>query len=78
MSVLEKRTVSFEELDKMAAVELPEREMLSLVTVVITNVLNHLTVRIPIQNNHVAVQICAVVNILNNRIGTDLTCHVRS
>lgn len=78
MSVLEKRTVSFEELDKMAAVELPEREMLSLVTVVITNVLNHLTVRIPIQGNHVAVQICAVVNVLNNRIGTDLTCHVRN
>lgn len=78
MSVLEKPTLSFEELDKMAAVELPEREMLSLVTVVITNVLNNLTVRIPIQNNHVAVQICAVINVLNNKIGTDLTCRVRS
>jgi hypothetical protein len=78
MPVLEKRTVSFEELDTMAAVELPDREMLGLVTVVITNVLNHLTVRIPIQHNHVAVQICAVVNALNSHLHTHLACHIKA
>ena len=78
MPVLEKRTVSFEELDRMAAVELPDREMLGLVTVVITNLLNHLTVRIPIQHNRVAVQICAVVNALNTHLHTHLTCHIKT
>jgi hypothetical protein len=78
MQVLEKRTVSFDELDRMAAVELPDREMLGLITVVITNVLNHLTVRIPVKNNHIAVQICAVVNALNNHLHTHLTCHIKA
>ena len=74
MPVLEKRAVSIEELDAMAAVELPDREMLSLITIVITNVLNNLTVDVTVKNVNIAAQVCAVVNVLNSNIGTDLTC----
>jgi hypothetical protein len=63
--MLEKRTLSLEALDSEAALQLPSREMLSLVTVVITNLLNNNTVDIDVKNNNVAVQVCAVVNALN-------------
>jgi hypothetical protein len=74
MSVLEKRPVSTAELDAMMAVELPDREMLSLVTVTISNVLNNLT--ITVKNVNVALQICAVVNAINSNFGTNLTCTI--
>jgi organic hydroperoxide reductase OsmC/OhrA len=77
MPVLEKRTVSIEELDAMAAVELPDREMLSLVTILITNVLNNLSVTVTVKNVNIAAQVCAVVNVLNQNIGTSLTCTVQ-
>src|SRR5213078_2666331 len=41
--LVETRSVTLEELDGMQALELPPREMLGLVTITITNVLNNLS-----------------------------------
>jgi hypothetical protein len=62
----EKKTLSVEELEAQAALELPDREMLSLVTIVIRNVLNGLHIRVNVKNNNVAVQVCAIVQALNS------------
>ena len=70
-----KRTLSIEEIEGQSALELPDREML-LVTIVITNLLNNLSVDVDVRNNNVAVQVCAVVNLLNTAIGTALTCEI--
>jgi hypothetical protein len=35
------------------------------VAVVITNMLNHLSISIPVQDNRVAVQMCALVEVIN-------------
>ena len=59
-----KKALSIAELEAQSAMELPDREMM-LVTVVITNVLNNLTVEIDVSRNNVAVQICAAVQLLN-------------
>ena len=48
----------------------------ALVTVVITNLLNNLSVDIDVKNNNVAVQVCAVIEALNSPIGTSLTCNI--
>src|ERR1700747_1797406 len=58
MTALEKRSVSMEELDAMTAVELPDREMLSLITVNINNLLSNLSVKITFKNIHIAATIC--------------------
>ena len=72
----EKKVLTFEEIETQSALELPQR-MLPLITVVITNVLNGLSVSIPIQNNKVGVQVCAVVNALNTILDGDrLTCAI--
>jgi hypothetical protein len=63
--LLEKHALSVEELEAQAALELPEREMLGLVTIVIKNVLNGLRIRVNVNNNDVAVQVCAIVQALN-------------
>jgi hypothetical protein len=76
MVTADKKTLTLADIDAQAAFELPSRETLALVNVVITNVLNNLTVNVPIQNNHVAVEVCAVINVLNANIGTNLTCAV--
>jgi hypothetical protein len=60
-----KKHVSLADIDDQVAIELPARETLALVNVFITNVLNGNTVSIPVQNNHVAVQVCAVINALS-------------
>ena len=70
-----KRTLSFEEIEGQSALELPDREML-LVTIVITNLLNNLSVDVDVRNNNVALQVCAVINALNAGIGTQLTCFI--
>ena len=62
--LLEKQTLSMEELEDQAAFELPNRDMM-LVTVVINNVLNNLSVDVDVRNNKVAIQVCAIVNLLN-------------
>ena len=70
-----KRTLSIEEIEGQSALELPDREML-LVTIVITNLLNNLSVDVDVRNNNVALQVCAVINALNAGIGTQLTCFI--
>jgi hypothetical protein len=49
----------------------------ALVTIVITNLLNNLSVDVDVKNNNVAVQVCAVVQALNSPIGTSLTCDIQ-
>ena len=49
----------------------------AVVTIVITNLLNNLSVDVDVQNNKVAVQICAVINALGTSIGAELTCDVQ-
>jgi len=74
-----KKMLTMTEIDSQTALELPERRMLGLVTVVITNVLNNLSVDVTVRNNNVAAQICAVVDLLNGILlfGNQLTCTVR-
>jgi hypothetical protein len=49
----------------------------ALINVVITNVLNDLSVDVDVHNNKVAVQICAVVNLINTILdGQTLTCEI--
>ena len=72
-----KRTLSLTDLDTEAGFVLPARETM-LVTVVITNLLNNLSVDVDVRNNNVAVQVCAVVQALNTLIApTVLTCEVQ-
>ena len=54
----EKRTLTAEELEDQFALELPQRDTM-LVTIVITNLLNNLTIDIDVRNVQVAAQICA-------------------
>jgi len=72
----EKQRLSFADIEAQSAFELPDREMM-LITVVITNVLNHLSVDVDVTNVKVAVQICAAVNAINTIIApTNLTCKI--
>ncbi len=61
---MSKKMLSVEELESQVALELPDREMM-LVTVVITNLLNNNTVDIDVRNINAAVQVCAVVELIN-------------
>src|SRR5262245_15214083 len=63
--LVEKQPLSLADIEAQTALELPDREMLALITVVITNVLNNLSVDITVKNNNVAVQLCAAVQLLN-------------
>jgi hypothetical protein len=73
--LLEKKRLTLDELEAQTALELPEREMMALITVVITNLLNGLHVDIDVNNNKVAVQVCALVQALNTiLVGQTLTC----
>jgi hypothetical protein len=74
--LLEKQTLSLEELEDQVAFELPNRDMM-LVTVVITNLLNNLSVDVDVRNNNVTAQVCAVVAALNTAVGTSLTCDIQ-
>ena len=75
--LLEKQRVSLEELEAQVALELPDREMMGLITVVITDVLNNLTIDVDVKNNKVAIQVCAVVQLLNSITSTDkFTCTI--
>jgi hypothetical protein len=74
---LEKKALNLEEIEAQAALELPDREMM-LVTVVITNVLNDLTVDVDVRNVNVAVQVCAAVDLINTILDGDrLTCIIQ-
>jgi hypothetical protein len=74
--LLEKQPITSEELEAQAAFELPNRDMM-LVTVIINNVLNNLSIDVDVRNVKVAVQVCAVVNLLNTILDGDrLTCTI--
>lgn len=76
--MLEKRRLTAEALDAQTAFELPRRQMLALVNVIIKNVLNGLHVKLTVANNNVAVQVCAAVQAINTIIApTRLTCTIR-
>jgi hypothetical protein len=67
--MLEKKTLSTVELERQAGFELPERNMMALINVIVFDVidggvLNNLSLEV--KNNNVAVQICAIVNLLAN------------
>lgn len=72
-----KRTLTLTDLDAEAGFVLPQRETM-LVTVIVNNVLNNLSVDIDVRNVNVAVQICALVSALNTILdGDTLTCTVQ-
>ena len=58
----------------------PDDAEAALVTIVITDVLNELSVDIDVRNNNIAVQVCAVIQALNvappDGLGTTLTCEI--
>ena len=77
--MLDKRTLSTVDLDSQAAFELPDRDMMALINVIVFDVidggvLNNLTIEV--KNNNVAVQVCAVVNALSAVPSLDLACTV--
>jgi len=72
----EKKMLDLDQIETQSAVELPDRT-LPLVTIVITNLLNNLSVEVDVRNNNVAVQVCAVVEALNTSVGTSLTCDIQ-
>jgi len=75
--MLEKKRLTAEAIQLQTAVELPRRQMLSLVNVYIRNVLNGLHVRVTVANNNVAVQVCAAVQLINTIIApTRLACRI--
>jgi hypothetical protein len=73
-----KKMLTAEHLDTQSVMELPNRDML-LVTVVINNVLNNLSIDVDVRNISVAVQVCAVVEAIDTDLlgGNVLTCDVR-
>jgi hypothetical protein len=72
--LLEKRVPSAEELESQMALELPDRQTLALV--VIKNVLNGLHVRINVKDVNVAIQVCAVVDLLQTIGVNGLQCRI--
>ena len=76
--LLEKEPLTLDDLEAQAALELPNRDMM-LVTVIINNVLNNLSIDVDVRNVNVAVQVCAVVNAINTIIAPDasLTCTIQ-
>lgn len=73
----EKKMLDLDVIETQSAVELPDRT-LPLVTVVITNLLNNLSVEVDVRNVNVAVQVCAAVQAINTIIApTTLTCDVQ-
>lgn len=79
LATAEKQALTPDELEAQYALDLPDREMLGLITVVITNVLNNLSIDVDVRNNSVAVQVCAVVDVLNTILvpANQLTCTIQ-
>jgi hypothetical protein len=72
-----KKALTAAAIDSQHALELPNREMLGLITVVIANVLNNLTVDVDVKDNKVGIQVCAAVNAINTiLVGETLTCTI--
>jgi hypothetical protein len=77
MNTVAKRTLTPEVVSTQSAFELPDRQLLALVTVVITNLLNNLSIDVDVRNNNVAVQVCAVVNAITANNLAVLSCEVK-
>jgi hypothetical protein len=78
----EKKMLDLDVIETQSAVELPDRT-LPLVTIVITNVLNDLSIDVDVRNINVALQVCAVVSDVNALLVDDtgasialLTCDI--
>jgi len=65
----EKKMLDLDVIETQSAVELPDRT-LPLVTIVITNLLNNLSVDIDVRNVNVAVQVCAAVELISAELLT--------
>ncbi len=78
--LLEKKALSLDVLEAQTALELPDREMMQIV-VIIGDVLSDNTIRIPVRNNNIAVQVCALIDVINLIVGPNtegpLDCRVR-
>jgi hypothetical protein len=77
--MLDKSPITSEELARQAALELPERDMMALINIIVFDVidggvLNNLNIEV--KNNNVAAQICAVVNLLSSVPSVELSCTV--
>jgi hypothetical protein len=72
-----KKILTLEQLDAQTALELPNRDMF-LITVVVTNVLNDLSVDVDVRNINIALQVCAVVELIDSDLfgGHTLTCNI--
>ena len=75
-AIIGKRTLTPEIVNAQGAFELPQRQLLALVTVVITNLLNNLSIDVEVKNNNVAVQVCAVVQAITANSLAALSCEV--
>jgi hypothetical protein len=77
--LLEKKALGLEDIEAQTALELPDREMM-LVTVIIgeINALNDITIEV--NNNRIAVQVCALIDVINLIVGPNtegpLTCDI--
>jgi len=72
-----KKMLTMAEIEAQSVLELPERRMLGLITVIIADVANNLSISVDVSNNNVAVQVCAVVNAINTiLVGQTLTCTI--
>jgi hypothetical protein len=74
----EKKMLDLDLIETQSAVELPDRT-LPLVTIVIANVLNGLSIDVDVRNIKVAVQVCAVVDLISTSLldGDPLTCTIQ-
>ena len=78
--LLEKKALSLEDIEAQTALELPDREMMQIV-VVIGDVLSDNEIRIDVRNNNIAVQVCAIVDVINLIVGPNspekpLSCEI--
>ena len=78
--LLEKKALSLDVLEAQTALELPDREMMQIV-VVIGDVLSNDAIDIDVRNNRIAVQVCALIDVINLIVGPNtegpLDCRVR-
>jgi hypothetical protein len=73
----ESSALTLEELDSQLAMELPDREMLTLVVIRNVSILSNNRIHINVRNNNVAVQVCALVAALDLLTVNSLTCTIR-
>ena len=74
--MLQKKLLTLEAMDSQTAMVLPRRNMLALINVFITNLLNNNTVTVTVQNNKVGVQVCAAVTAIASLVNTPLSCTI--